>query len=77
MNHSFIEEGAKLVRGGATSIYEKNSSTFEDSSPYLFDESRARLFSEERPSQCSFLPRLDASQRYSNSQVIHREHHHH
>lgn len=77
MNHSFIEDGPKPVGGGDSSIFDKNNSTFEDNSPYLFDESRARLFSEERPSQGGFLPRLDASQRYSNSQVIHREHHHH
>ncbi len=74
MNHSFIEDGPKN-NGGASSIFDKNNSTFENNSHYLYEESRARLFSEERPSQASFLPRLDASQRYSNSQVIHRDHH--
>jgi len=66
-NPHYNYTGSKYALGSAGGILggisgtDRNNSSFD----HNLDEARARIFSEER--QSSFLPRLDAAQRQTNS----------
>lgn len=65
MNHSLIDDNSSAKYSDAN---DKAIGGFEQ---LYYDDTRSGLLSEDK--QQSFLPRLDASQRYSNSQVMYRD----
>lgn len=65
MNQSLVDDNISAKYSDAN---DKSNGGFEQ---LYYDDTRSGLLSEDK--QQSFLPRLDASQRYSNSQVMYRD----